>query len=87
MKQLDREAHRAAPYWSAAIPLTLLVVLIGTRFGGLFSLAPSNISAFWPVNAVLFASAFVMSGRQRTLTLLLALPTYVVAELWTATPA
>ena len=68
------------------IALTLLVVLISTRFGGLFSLAPSNISAFWPANAVLFAAAFPMSGPWRRTALLLAIPTYALAELWIGFP-
>ncbi|KQV81188.1 hypothetical protein ASC87_09670 [Rhizobacter sp. Root1221] len=70
----------------STIVLTLLVVLVCTRFGGMFSLAPSNISAFWPANAVLFSAVFPMSGPWRRTALLLAIPTYALAELWIGFP-
>ncbi len=66
--------------------VTLFVVLISTRFGGLFSLPPSNISAFWPANALLFSLVFLMPKWQARSTLLLAFPTYVLAELWLGYP-
>lgn len=64
------------------ILLTLAVVILCTRFGGLFSLPPSNISVFWPANALLFSFAYQMAGRPRLVALILALPSYAVAELW-----
>jgi len=69
-----------------AIPIALLAVLLSTRFGGYFSLPPSNISAFWPANALLFSAVFLLSAKQGGLTLLLALPVYAGAELWIGYP-
>ncbi|HKX41233.1 MAG TPA: ATP-binding protein, partial [Burkholderiaceae bacterium] len=61
-------------------------MLLSTRFGGLFSLAPSNISAFWPANAVLFSAVFPMSDSRRRTALLLAISSYALAELWIGFP-
>ena len=74
------------PTGIATIPLILLVVLISTRFGGLFALAPSNISAFWPANAMLFSAVLPMPDARRLAALLLAIPTYALAELWIGFP-
>lgn len=68
------------------IPIILLVVFLSTRFGGFFSLPPSNISAFWPANALLLSTIFLLQARQQKTTLLLALPVYAVAEIWIGYP-
>jgi integral membrane sensor domain MASE1 len=76
-----RSAH-----YSLAIPITLLVVLLSTRFGGFFSLPPNNISAFWPANALLFSAVFLLRAGPGRMTLLLAVPAYAAAELWIGYP-
>ncbi|HEY9065931.1 MAG TPA: response regulator [Burkholderiaceae bacterium] len=87
MKLPHLPQETSPPVGVMTIPLTLLVVLLSTRFGGLFSLAPSNISAFWPANAVMFAAVFPMPVPRRRTVLLLAIPTYALAELWIGFPA
>ena len=64
------------------IPLILAVVMLATRMGGVFGFPPSGISTFWPPNAILFASILLLEKYHRAICLLLAFPTYVVAELW-----
>ncbi|GBG15001.1 histidine kinase [Novimethylophilus kurashikiensis] len=62
------------------VALALSVVFVATPLGGLFSLHPSNISAFWPANALLFSALLLVHKRARFITLLLAFPVFVVAE-------
>lgn len=64
----------------------LLGVFLFTRFGGLFSLPPSGISAFWPANALLLSGVLLLAARPARITLFLALPTYFLAELWVGYP-
>jgi len=76
------------PTGVAMLPVAaiLLGVLLLTRFGGLFSLTPSGISAFWPANALLLSGVLLLAAKPARLTLFLALPTYLLAELWVGYP-
>ncbi len=56
--------------------------MLATRLGGAFGFPPTGISTFWPPNAILFASILMLEKKHRIICLLLAFPTYVVAELW-----
>lgn len=82
MRLLDLVLEKVPP----RIVLSLFLVLTCTRFGGFFLLPPGNISPFWPVNALLFSAVILMRRREKQLTLLLALPTYVLAEQWIGNP-
>lgn len=75
--------NTAATLQVAAI---LLGVFLFTRFGGLFSLPPTGISAFWPANALLLSGVLLLTARQARATLLLALPTYFISEIWIGYP-
>lgn len=89
MKNMKRPASVTVKMFShhhLAMAITLLAVLLSTRFGGFFSLPPGNISAFWPANALLFSGVFLLPPRQGRMTLLLALLAYAGAELWIGYP-
>lgn len=76
------DALHRNPRHLVAIAATLVVVLLTTRFGGLFGFPPSGMSTFWPPNAILLGALILLDREIRLACLLLAYPTYVVAELW-----
>jgi PAS domain S-box-containing protein len=73
-------SHQTRAYF--IIALTLVAVVLSTRVGGAFGFPPTNISTFWPPNAILLAALLMMARPHRVICLLLAYPAYVLAELW-----
>jgi signal transduction histidine kinase/CheY-like chemotaxis protein len=65
----------------------LLLVFFTTRMGGVFTLSPDSPALFWPPNAVLLAGLFLLNPKIRPTCLVLSIPMYLAAELWSGYPA
>lgn len=67
--------------------ITLLVlILVTTRFGYLFSLPPTNISTFWPPNAILLAFLLSVPFHVWRSFIMYSFITYILAEYWIGFP-
>lgn len=62
--------------------MMMMVILASVRFGGFFSLPPTNISTFWPANAIIVALLLVTPYQRWGVYLICSLFTYIIAELW-----
>jgi diguanylate cyclase (GGDEF)-like protein len=61
---------------------TVLVILASVRFGSLFSLPPTNISTFWPANAIVLTLILGIRYRFWNIYLIYSFLAYVAGELW-----
>jgi signal transduction histidine kinase len=60
----------------------LLLVFVTTRLSGVFTLSPDSPALFWPPNAVLLAGLFLLNPKIRLTCLVLSIPMYLAAEMW-----
>ncbi|MFP6757906.1 MAG: MASE1 domain-containing protein [Alphaproteobacteria bacterium] len=74
--------RRSQKFSYLLVAATLAAVIVTTRIGGIFGFPPTNISTFWPPNAILFAALLMLDRPSRRVCGLLALPAYFVAEVW-----
>jgi hypothetical protein len=71
---------------SLGILVSLSLVFLATRLGGVFALSVDSPALFWPPNAVLLAALFLLDPKVRLTCLVLSIPMYVGAELWSGYP-